>query len=197
MSSSDWHHPIIPQSSPSSQAEKHHSCLCRGSVQPNAALFLLMNMALNPNPLAKCKRGIRAHVKTAYSQNSVLEKAWASSWIHSKWQRPEPAARWQCSALQWAGLGFSQSQGAWRSSLLTLATEAKVLENGSFPLRAKRSTGSWQRLHAQKRPGIDHALVEVSYCLNCLLKGSWVRSLPCIATSSSEQRWVDSTRGKI
>lgn len=47
-----------------SARQKSTTLVSAGRELPNTAV----NRALNPNPLAKCKRGIRAHVKTAYSQ---------------------------------------------------------------------------------------------------------------------------------
>lgn len=55
-------------------SKKSTTLVSAGCELPNPTVSLLMNRALNPNPLAKCKRGIRAHVKTAYSQIVCSER---------------------------------------------------------------------------------------------------------------------------
>lgn len=52
---------------PSQPARKAPLLSLQAASCQNAAVFLLTSTALNPDPSAKCKRGIRAHVKTAYS----------------------------------------------------------------------------------------------------------------------------------
>lgn len=146
----DWH-PSSPQCASChshSLSVGQKSTLQAASCQ-NAAVLLFMNRALNPNPLAKCKRGIRAHVKTAYSQTVRSKKARADSWSHSKWQHPEPSLLLTalCTGVRRAGY-LANVKGTWCGPLLALAAEACFLKNRSFPLRAKLSTRSWQQSHA-------------------------------------------------
>lgn len=136
----------MPQSSPLSQAEKHRCCLCRLRAAKRCS-FPPREQGSEPQTLlAKCKRGIRAHVKTAYSQ-AVCSKRLGP--IHGVIQSDSTLSLLLSDnpAVHWSEEGCCE--GTWRRSLLMLAAEGQLLENSSFPLREKLSTFCWQHLHAR------------------------------------------------
>ncbi|KAK5910392.1 hypothetical protein CesoFtcFv8_004231 [Champsocephalus esox] len=56
-----------------SAGQKSSTLVSAGRELPKEAVLLPRSSALNPNALAKCKRGIRVRVKTAYSEQCVSE----------------------------------------------------------------------------------------------------------------------------
>lgn len=187
MSSSDWH-PSCPvwatcHSHSLSARQKSSALVSAGWEQPNAALFLLMNRPLNPNPLAKCERGIRARVKTAYSQTACSKRLGP---IHGVIQSDSTLS-----------LLLSDNPVHWSEEARRLAN---AREHGvALCYRWQLRQDSWKQEFSFRRKA-QHMLLaaftcteKARYqprfawgllCLNCLLEHGWVESLCCPGETS-------------
>lgn len=129
---------------PSAGAEKHRSCLGSPRAAKHCSQFPSSWTGLNPNPLAKCKSGIRTHVKTAYSQAACSKRPGP---IHGVIQSDSTLSLLLSDNpvdSEWGGLLLGECSGTRCRFLFMLAAVTLFPETRSFPFREKVSTSCWE-----------------------------------------------------